>query len=89
MRAFYDSVSYLRAIRRAQERIRKQQAADGKHMDPLWTPHQLRHARGTLVRAKHGLEAAQAALGHARMDSTQIYAQRLRESARAVALDMG
>jgi integrase len=89
MRAFYDSVSYLRAVRRAQERIRKAQADAGLPMDPLWVPHQLRHARGTLVRERHGLEAAQAALGHSRLASTQIYAQKLAELAKQVALSMG
>lgn len=78
-RSFYDSGSYAQAVRRAAE------AADVPH----WTPHQLRHARATLVRERHGLEAAQAALGHARIDATQIYAQKQIALAKMVAETMG
>jgi integrase len=41
-----------------------------------WHPNQLRHALATEVRARFGLEAAQAVLGHARADVTQVYAER-------------
>jgi integrase len=88
-RAFYDSVSYLRAISRAVDRVNRARAKAGLPQIPHWTPHQLRHARGTLVRERHGLEAAQAALGHSRLASTQIYAQKLAELAKQVALSMG
>lgn len=40
-----------------------------------WHPHQLRHARATEVRDRSGLDAAQAVLGHARVTTTQVYAQ--------------
>jgi integrase len=49
-----------------------------------WHPNQIRHAFATRVRAALGLEAAQHALGHARADVTQIYAERNA----AVALDV-
>jgi integrase len=88
-RAFYDSVSYLRAISRAVDRVNRARAQEDLPPIPHWTPHQLRHARGTLVRERHGLEAAQAALGHSRLASTQIYAQKLAELAKQVALSMG
>lgn len=88
-RSFYDSVSYLRAVSRAQERVNAERAKGGLNPLPRWVPHQLRHTRGTLVRAKFGLEAAQATLGHQRIDSTQIYAKRLRDLAQQVANDMG
>jgi integrase len=78
-RSFYDSTSYARAIARAAKRAGV----------PHWSPHQLRHARATLVRERHGLEAAQAALGHARIDATQIYAQKQLALARLVAETMG
>jgi len=78
-RAFYDATSYARAIERAAKRAQV----------PHWTPHQLRHARATLVRERHGLEAAQAALGHARIDATQIYAQKQLALAKLVAETMG
>lgn len=41
---------------------------------PHWHPNQLRHAFATRVRARLGLDAAQAALGHASADITQVYA---------------
>lgn len=41
-----------------------------------WSPNQLRHAAGTEIRAKYGLEAAQLVLGHQKADVTQIYAER-------------
>jgi integrase len=88
-RAFYDSVSYLRAISRAIDRVNAARKNSELTPIPHWTPHQLRHARGTLVRERHGLEAAQAALGHSRLASTQIYAQKLAELAKQVALSMG
>lgn len=50
-----------------------------------WTPHQIRHARATEIRAKHGIEASQAALGHASIDATQIYAKRNLDLARQIA----
>lgn len=78
-RSFYDPDTYRRAVVRA--------AAKAKV--PHWSPHQLRHARGTLVRERHGLEAAQAALGHARIDATQIYAQKQVALAKMVAETMG
>ena len=78
-RAFYDSTSYARAVSRAAERAGV----------PHWSPHQLRHARGTLVREEYGIEAAQAVLGHARMDATQVYARRRLELARTIAIKMG
>ena len=40
-----------------------------------WAPNRLRHAYATTVRRGFGLDAAQAALGHARADVTQVYAE--------------
>jgi integrase len=56
---------------------------------PHWHPHQLRHNRGTEVRRKYGIEAAQVALGHARADVTEVYAERNLEQARKIAREMG
>ena len=50
-----------------------------------WHPHQLRHTAATEIRADGGLEAAQVALGHARADVTQIYAERDDRLAKSVA----
>lgn len=75
----YTPDSYRQAIVRAAERAGV----------PQWTPHQLRHARGTDVRKKYGLDAAQAALGHGSIDATQLYTSQLLELAIKVAKETG
>lgn len=42
---------------------------------PKWTPYQLRHTAGTIVRDRLGPEAAQALLGHAHIQMTEHYAK--------------
>jgi integrase len=76
----YNANSYRQAVQRAQERA---------NVEPRWSPHQLRHGRATEVRDKFGLEAAQAVLGHASIDATQIYASKLFELARRVSEETG
>jgi integrase len=56
---------------------------------PPFTPNQIRHAVGTEVRAKYGLEAAQVLLGHAKANTTEIYAERDLSKAQEVALRIG
>lgn len=56
---------------------------------PHWHPHQVRHTHATEVRRKFGLEAAGAALGHARMSATEIYAERDQGLAERVAAEVG
>lgn len=56
---------------------------------PHWHPHQLRHSLATAVRSKHGIEAAQVLLGHAKLDVTQIYAEKNLELARRIAEELG
>lgn len=75
----YSVVTYARAITRAA-------AAAGV---PHWSPNQLRHSRGTLIRAKFGIESAQATLGHSNLQTTQIYAEQDREKAIEVARLIG
>ena len=54
-----------------------------------WHPYQLRHSFATRVRKEHGLEAAQVALGHAKADVTQVYAERNLDLAVEVARKVG
>jgi site-specific recombinase XerD len=54
-----------------------------------WSPLQLRHTAGTLVRSQYGLEAAQLHLGHAKADVTQIYAKRDLSRAHEIAAEIG
>jgi integrase len=56
---------------------------------PTWSPGQIRHTAGTEIRAQFGLEAAQAVLGHAKADVTQVYAERDLARARAIMAEIG
>lgn len=56
---------------------------------PRWTPNQLRHNFATLARKQFGLEASRVLLGHASAVTTEIYAERDLEAARAVAAKIG
>jgi integrase len=62
--ARYRRHSYRQAVRRARKKARV----------PAWTPLQLRHTAGTLIRATFRLEAAKAILGHSRVEKSQSYA---------------
>jgi integrase len=75
----YTSLSYARAIRRICE------SAAIDH----WSPNQLRHTRGTDVRAKYGVEAASAILGHSKIETSQIYAEKNAKLAKKVAQETG
>jgi integrase len=98
----YNRSSYLNAIRRASDRafphpslskVRNSMLTIDERSELLswrkahrWHPNQLRHTAATLIRAKFGLEVAQAILGHAKADTTEIYAARdLARAADAVA----
>jgi integrase len=78
----YDRDSYRRAITYAirtanREREKQAKARDEEfHPLPQWCPLQLRHSSATEIRKRFGIEAAQVALGHARADVTQIYAEK-------------
>ena len=63
--------------------------ACGRAGVPRWQPNQIRHAAATMVREKFGLEAAQAYLGHANIQTTQIYAERQQETAHKIAKEIG
>ncbi len=55
----------------------------------IWSPNRLRHLAASRVRATYGLEAAQCVLGHARADTTQIYAERDYARAVKIAAEIG
>lgn len=55
----------------------------------VFTLHWMRHTKGTRVRQKHGLDAAQVLLGHSSADITEIYAEADEELALKVARDVG
>ena len=56
---------------------------------PIWTTHQLRHARATAIQKKYGAEAARVVLGHHDLNTTAIYLERDAEVARRVAKEVG
>lgn len=80
----YDRDSYRRAITYGLQRARR----SGVEI-PHWHPHQLRHSRGTELRKKYGIEAAQVSLGHARADVTEVYAERNLQRAIDIAAEAG
>jgi integrase len=80
----YDTNSYRRAIEYGLRKAKK-----SGFPIPHWHPHQLRHNRGTEVRRKYGIEAAQVALGHAHADVTEVYAEKNLELAVKIAREMG
>jgi integrase len=43
---------------------------------PRWTANQLRHAFATEIRRAYGVEGAQLLLGHSRLETTQVYAEK-------------
>jgi integrase len=56
---------------------------------PSWSVLQLRHSRGTEVRQRFGVEGAAASMGHKRVETAQIYAEKNDELARKIAREIG
>jgi integrase len=75
----YTTNAYQYAVRRACD----------KAGSTRWTPNQLRHAAGTEIRKRFGLEAAQVTLGHAHMNTSEIYAEKNLALAVQVAREVG
>jgi integrase len=93
--ASYNTAAYLRAIYRAcdeafapDEELRPNELNRWRSTH-RWSPNRLRHTFATEVRKRDGLEAAQALLGHANADVTQIYAERDFALAQRVAREVG
>jgi integrase len=75
----YGKDAYARAIRRACERA---------GVKP-WSPNRLRHTAATEIRKLAGLEAAGAVLGHSRLATTEIYAEKNMALAASIAERLG
>ncbi|WP_437203495.1 tyrosine-type recombinase/integrase [Planctomicrobium sp. SH664] len=56
---------------------------------PRWTPNQLRHNFATRARREFGIEAARVTLGHSSAVTSEIYAERDLDAARAVVAKIG
>jgi integrase len=63
--ARYRRHSYRQAVRRACKKANV----------TAWNPLQLRHTAATAIRARYGLEAAKAILGHTKVETSQLYAE--------------
>lgn len=59
------------------------------HKENQWHVHQLRHSASLTFKREFGLEGARAALGHATVDMSAVYAGRDIEAAKEVALGVG
>jgi integrase len=77
--ARYRRHSYRQSVRRACK----------KAGVPAWNPLQLRHTAATAIRARYGLEAAKAILGHTRVETSQIYAERDLSKAQEIMREIG
>src|SRR5262249_30249317 len=64
-------------------------ACDSLKLPTKFTAHWLRHCSGTAIRKSHGLDAAQATLGHASRTTTERYAALVPEEVRQVARERG
>jgi integrase len=85
----YNRRSYRVAITRAVDKANAKRAEQGLPPLPPWSPLQLRHTAATLIRSKYGVEAAQVTLGHTRVETTQIYAERDLTRAAQIAAEIG
>jgi integrase len=101
----YDVNAYRRAIARACDRAfphaelaaipPKERTPDQRaelrawQKSHRWHPHQLRHSAATFIRRQCGAEVAQAVLGHAELCTTEIYAEKDLDAARAAMARFG
>ena len=75
----YTVASYRRAITRACKRAGV----------PAWAPNQLRQTRATELRKLFGIEAVRTVLGHSRLNTSEIYAERDLAEARRIMRQVG
>jgi integrase len=54
-----------------------------------WSPLQLRHSAATAIRARYGVEAAKVILGHTKVETSQIYAERDLGKAQEIMAEIG
>lgn len=92
----YSTTSYRQAIIRAIRTANRQAQDEAEkaglpkpELLPSWCPCQLRHTAATEIRQRFGLEACQVVLGHAQMNTSEIYAEKNLELAFEVARRIG
>jgi site-specific recombinase XerD len=80
-REHYTTCTYRRAIKRACNKAERKAHKDNpslaadQRIVPVWTPNRLRHTRGTELR-RHGIDLAKTVLGHTKVETTEIYAEK-------------
>jgi integrase len=82
----YDVAAYRRAITRACAKADAAARTEALKTDPSipadkvfvppWSPNRLRHARATELRRVAGLDVTKTVLGHSKVETTQIYAEK-------------
>ncbi|NLS97952.1 MAG: site-specific integrase [Planctomycetaceae bacterium] len=85
----YHKNAYSNAVRRAIRRANVERRKAGLPPLPRWTPNMLRHSAATEIRRQFDLEAAQSILGHASMNTSEIYAEKNLTLARQIAAKIG
>jgi integrase len=75
----YDVNTFQQAVRRACRRAGV----------PAWSVLQVRHSRAVQVRELYGVEGAAASLGHRRLETAQLYAERNERLSRDIAREIG
>jgi integrase len=93
----YDRRTYRQAVARACDRanaaavkVRGFDLADqdAPRLVPRWSPLQLWHTAATAIRARFGVEAA-TVLGHSKVETTEIYAEKNRDRAEQIVREIG
>ena len=85
----YRKDAYGNVVRRAIQKANLDREKAGLDPLPRWTPNMLRHSAATEIRRQFDLEAVQSILGHASMNTSEIYAEKNMDLARTVALKIG
>ncbi len=97
----YSTTAFRKAIQRACEvafdmpmhlrRTKRQDREEASlwRAENVWHPSQLRHTFGTLARREGGIEVARTILGHANTATTEIYAEKDLETAKALIARIG
>ena len=75
--------------RRRELRAKLAAEAAAWRAEHCWSPNQLRHSFATMARRAAGIEAARVTLGHSSAVTSEIYAERDLEAARAVVARIG
>ena len=92
----YTKDSYAKAVKRAcdlafppPEDLIDAAAVKAWRKKHRWSPNRLRHTAATAIRKAHGAEKARVVLGHAKLSTTEIYAERDLAEAASIMRKMG